>query len=94
MAETFDEAGLIHLYQSSRNPPIAHLGHAALFFQYMFEFREIPAAFWGGWACFLRGEMGRQPMGVHVVVRCTMERLVQLLYEEIRTVFQKHVGPI
>jgi hypothetical protein len=92
MAETFDEKGLKLLYRSSRNAPLAYLSVAALFMEYTFEFHKILAAFWGGWACFLRGETRGLPAGVHIVVCCTMEQLVGILCNEIRFAFRKHVN--
>lgn len=78
MAEVYDTDRFAVLYAASQRPPIENLGLAARFMAAVFQGNNVPAAFLGGWAIYLRGS-GRTTNDVDMTVGTTMAHLVQVL---------------
>jgi hypothetical protein len=63
MARKYDSTQSYELNHLCDNPPVASLGHAALFLKAFFEAKNLGAIFSGGWAMFFGGS-GRIPNGI------------------------------
>lgn len=78
MADIYNTDRFEVLYTASQAPPIENLGLAARYVAVLFRQNNVPAAFLGGWAVYLRGS-GRTTNDVDMTVRSTMAQLIQIL---------------
>ena len=78
MAEICNNDRFTELYDESRTTPMETLGLAAAHVADLFRANNIPAAFLGGWALYVRGS-GRLTNDVDMAVQDTMDHLMQLL---------------
>jgi len=78
MAEIYNTDRFAVLYAASQAPPVENLGLAARYVAALFQQNNVPAAFLGGWAVYLRGS-GRSTNDVDMTVRSTMTHLIQIL---------------
>lgn len=83
MAEVYDTDRFAVLYPESQNPTVENLGLAAKFLRGLLSAYNIPLAFVGGWAVYLRGS-GRQTNDVDVTVGCAMPYLMDVLRAQPR----------
>lgn len=82
-AEIYNTTRFAALYHGSQNPTVDNLGLASKFLMRLFRRNEIPFAFLGGWAVFLRGSQ-RLTQDVDVAVGSTMEHLKVVLAQQSR----------
>jgi hypothetical protein len=83
MAEVYHTDRFAVLFPESQNPPVEHLGLAGRFLRQLFAAYDIPVAFVGGWAIYLRGS-GRQTNDVDITVGCAMPDLMDVLTAQPR----------
>jgi len=91
MAEVYNTDRFAVLWPLSQNPPVANLGLAGSYLRDLFAYYNIPAAFLGGWAVFLRGS-GRRTNDVDITVLCTIERLMEILRAQPRLMVPDRYG--
>lgn len=84
-AEVYNTTRFEELYKGSLRPAMENLALASLFLLRLFQRHEIPSAFLGGWAVYLRGGP-RMTQDVDIAVATSMSRLKTVLLGEERCV--------
>ncbi|KGQ03940.1 hypothetical protein BBAD15_g10832 [Beauveria bassiana D1-5] len=90
-AEVYNTTRFEELYKGSLRPAMENLALASLFLLRLFQRHEIPSAFLGGWAVYLRGGP-RMTQDVDIAVATSMSRLKTVLLGEERVCFPENHG--
>ncbi|KAM5374312.1 hypothetical protein ACJZ2D_006485 [Fusarium nematophilum] len=91
MAEVYDTDRFGELYYASREPARMNLALGARYLNELFASYQIPFAFLGGWAVYLRGGQ-RTTQDVNITVATSMENLKAILMMEARICFPQTHG--
>ncbi|RMJ09166.1 hypothetical protein CDV36_011223 [Fusarium kuroshium] len=91
MAEIYDTDRFGELYYASREPSRQNLALGARYLNDLFAFYQVPFAFLGGWAVYLRGGQ-RRTQDVDIAVATTMENLKAILMTQARVCFPQTHG--